>query len=194
MFTGGLSDEELLARARESPGTEESARDLDELFGRYHARVAAWCLRLTGDRESAADLAQDVFLKAYKNLDSYRHQARFSTWLYSVARNHCFNHIRGLSRRPDANADEPTEEVPDPAGGSALETLIREHDESRALEIVNAALDETERRVMYLHYAEDVRLDVVTALLGLTNPSGAKAYVVSARRKLRRALERARLV
>jgi DNA-directed RNA polymerase specialized sigma24 family protein len=51
-------------------------------------------------------------------------------------------------------------------------------------------LDETERRVMTLHYGEDLTLDAVTRLLGLTNASGAKAYIVSARRKLSGAVRR----
>ena len=58
--------------------------------------------------------------------------------------------------------------------------------------LLATALDETERRVFTLHYGEDVPLDAITRLLRLTNASGAKAYVVSARRKLARAVQRLR--
>ena len=56
--------------------------------------------------------------------------------------------------------------------------------------LMDEALDETEKRVMTLHYGHDMRLDAITAALGLTNSSGAKAYIVSARRKLNTAVKR----
>jgi len=51
-------------------------------------------------------------------------------------------------------------------------------------------LDETEKQVTTLHYGHDVRLDAITVALGLTNASGAKAYIVSAKRKLNAAVRR----
>ena len=78
----------------------------NELFRRHQGRVALWCLRLTGDREAAADLAQEVFLKAFRYLDSYRGDSKFSTWLYSIARNHCFNEIKSRAAKPE-DAGEP---------------------------------------------------------------------------------------
>src|SRR5262245_15849887 len=56
-----LSDEELIERGRR-PGSEAA---LAVLYERYHAKVAAWCLRLSGDRQEAADLAQEVFLRVH---------------------------------------------------------------------------------------------------------------------------------
>ena len=53
-----LSDEELVARYRANAGSREADSLWNELFRRHHGRVALWCLRLTGNRESAADLAQ----------------------------------------------------------------------------------------------------------------------------------------
>jgi RNA polymerase sigma-70 factor, ECF subfamily len=53
-------------------------------------------------------------------------------------------------------------------------------------QLMQEALDETEAKVMTLHYVDELPLDSITRLLGLENPSGAKAYVVSARRKLQR--------
>ena len=56
--------------------------------------------------------------------------------------------------------------------------------------LMNDVLDDTEKRVMTLHYGHDMRLDAITTALGLTNTSGAKAYIVSARRKLNAAVSR----
>src|SRR5689334_6802663 len=95
-----LSDEELVAKYRSGAGSAHCEHWLNELFQRHHSRVALWCLRMTGDRESAADLAQEVFLKAFRHLDSYRGDSKFSTWLYSIARNHCFTEIRSRATAP----------------------------------------------------------------------------------------------
>ena len=56
-------------------------------------------------------------------------------------------------------------------------------------QLVRESLDETESKVMILHYVHELPLDSITRSLGLTNTSGAKAYIVSARRKLKRAYE-----
>src|SRR5438309_10429519 len=96
-----VSDEELVAKYRAGAGRREADSLWNELFRRYHGRVALWCLRLTGDRDSAADLAQEVFLKAFRYLDSYRGDSKFSTWLYSITRNHCFTEIKSRASAPE---------------------------------------------------------------------------------------------
>ena len=82
-----LSDEELIARYRLAPGADGSRTCLETLFRRHQTRVAAWCYRFTGDRTSAADLAQEIFAKAYASLESFRADSKFTTWLYVIARN-----------------------------------------------------------------------------------------------------------
>ena len=60
-----LADEDLIAQYRLAPGSSRSRPLLEELFRRHYARVVTWCYRFCGDRDRAADLAQDVFGKAY---------------------------------------------------------------------------------------------------------------------------------
>jgi len=69
-------------------------------FRRHHVKVARWCLSVTGDRESAADLAQENLRKAYQNLSYFKGQSKFSTWLYSITRNHCLNASQVPERAP----------------------------------------------------------------------------------------------
>lgn len=188
------SDEELLERYLQDEGGAEGRAALDELFGRYHSRVALWCLRIAGDRDRAADLAQDVMIKAYRGLATFRGGSKFSTWLFTIARNHCFNAAKSRSRDP-ALAVEPewlealtaNEETPQ-------EQVERRNTEAIAQELLDGALTDDERRSMVLHYRDELPLDAVTRLLGLTNDSGAKACIVSAKRKLKRAWERRQLV
>ncbi len=184
-----LPDEELVARYRAQPGSPEAQRWLNELFGRHHGRVALWCLRVTGDRESAADMAQEVFIKVFRHLDSYRGDSRFTTWLYSITRNHCFNQLRSRAAAPETVDDPVMTELPDLAPGPDRQ-MEQESTAGMVRDLVRTSLTEVEQQVMTLHFVEELPLDSVTRLLKLENPTGAKAYVVSAKRKLSRAFER----
>src|SRR5262249_9474343 len=132
-----LSDEELvLLYQSAAPGGEDS---LNELFSRYHSRVALWCLRLTGDRQSAADLAQDVFIKAFRHLGLYRGDSKFSTWLYSIARNHCFDEIKARSTRPEQAGELALIGLADDAEDS--HSRLEQQSSSRAVqELIRSAL------------------------------------------------------
>jgi RNA polymerase sigma-70 factor, ECF subfamily len=182
------SDETLLSAYRQAAAHQKHAA-ADQLFARYYERVGRWCFRFTGDRDAAADLAQEVFLKAHRHLDSFRGTAQFGTWLYSIVRNEAFNRARRNSSPLESESDELLIDVP--ALGPDPEELASRSSTSRRLQqLLTATLDETERTVFTLHYGEELPLDAITRLLRLENSSGAKAYIVSAKRKLSRAVER----
>lgn len=185
-----LSDEQLVERYRAEHGTPGGTLMLDELFRRHRAKVAAWCLRITGEVETAADLAQDVMLKAFQRLDSFRGDSRFTTWLYSIARNHCLDALRSRAMRPDESGGPELEELADLHAEEISITLERRESAMAVKQLIRETLDETEAKVMTMHYVDEIPLDAITRLMGLTNPSGSKAYIVSARRKLSRAVER----
>ncbi len=84
-----LSDEDLVAQYRLAPTAARSRQLIDELIRRHHAQVVKWCYRFSTDRDRAADLAQDVFVKAYSSLDAFRLDSKFMTWLYAITRNRC---------------------------------------------------------------------------------------------------------
>ena len=185
-----LSDEELIARHRLAPASESSRRLIEEVFRRHQSRVVAWCYRLTGDRTNAVDLAQDVFVKAYSSLDTFRADSKFTTWLYVIARNRWRDELRARQARPrESPVTEMFGEEPF-TGNDALSALNARDARVIVGRLMDGALDETEKLVMTLHYGHDIRLDAITAALGLTNASGAKAYIVSARRKLNMAINR----
>src|SRR5262245_23913517 len=184
----GLSDEELVAQYRLAPDSDRSRRLLDELFRRHRARVIAWCYRLTGDRNLAPDLAHDVFVKAYASLDQFRRAAKFTTWLYVIAHNRCRDEQRARAARPREEPEDAVMEEPSELNSALAALEIREA--RHMVRSLMEALDETEKHVMILHYGQGMRLDAITAALGLTNVSGAKAYIVSAKRKLNAAVKR----
>jgi RNA polymerase sigma-70 factor (ECF subfamily) len=186
-----LSDEELIARYHAESGKSLAEQYLNELFRRHHMKVARWCFSVTGDRESAADLAQEICVKAYKNLPNFKGQSKFSTWLYSITRNHCLNAIRSRSSAPEMESDEMVMEMlPDTGADSPLASIEFKQQTDIARQLINETLEETEKAVFTLHFAEELPLDVITRMLNLDNASGAKAYLVSAKRKLDRAVKR----
>lgn len=191
MDTAHLSDEALVEASRSARGDERQALT-SELFARQYEKVARWCYRFTGDRDVAADLAQEVFLKAHRHFDSFRGSSRFSTWLYTIARNESLNRLRRQPPPAADDADEALAEVPSLEPGP--EELAATHRRGRRLhDFLADTLDDTERTVFALHYGDDMPLATITRLLGLDNTSGAKAYIVSAKRKLARAVERLRV-
>jgi RNA polymerase sigma factor (sigma-70 family) len=186
-----LSDEALIARYRAEAGQASAEQYLNELFRRHHVKVARWCLSVTGDRESAADLAQEICVKAYRNLSYFKGQSKFSTWLYSITRNHCLNAVRSRASAPQMDNDELVmETLPDVASDSPLANVERKQQAEIARQLINETLEETEKAVFTMHFAEELPLDVITRMLTLDNASGAKAYLVSAKRKLDRAAKR----
>lgn len=74
------------------------------LVSRWEKRVYNYLLRITGNREDALDLAQDVFLKAYQNLRKLDDPGRFAPWLYRIAHNEAYSMFR--KRRPEADVEE----------------------------------------------------------------------------------------
>src|SRR5665811_1720963 len=108
----------------------------DELMRANEDRVFAICLRMMKDRDAALDATQDVFLTVFRKTDRYKEQAAFSTWVYRVAANTCYDPLRRLKR-------QRTESMPghldpsDPKGGdefNAVELrpeLLRESRECR---------------------------------------------------------------
>jgi RNA polymerase sigma-70 factor (ECF subfamily) len=185
-----LSDEELVERFRSAPQSSSSEAPLNELFQRYHTRVAAWAYRFSGNRETALDLSQEIFLKAFRHLHGFQGTSKFSTWLYAIARNHCLNHVKSRAAEPAETGEELSLELPSLNMEDPATRMDRESSMRVMRQLMTETLDETEMKVMTLHFADEMPLEAVTRTLGLTNASGAKAYVVSARRKLQTALQR----
>lgn len=184
-----FTDEELVARYQEA-GRPAGTPFADELFQRHYAKVALWCLRLTGDRDMATDLAQEVFVKAWGHLEHFRGDSKFSTWLFMIARNHCFNTVKKLGRNlEDAVEREVAEQMATTEAGFDAAVERREMLEA-AREMMARELTPTEAQVMTLHYVEELPLPTISRMMRLENASGAKAFVVSAKRKLKAAVDR----
>ena len=172
----------------EPPATEEQ---FGAMFERHHRHVIAWACRFTGSYELARDLAQEVFIKAWSALGRFRGGSRFTTWLFAITRNCCLDYMKARAARPREVDSRALDTAPPVVHNDALASLEAQHAARLVRRLMrDARLDPIEARAFRLHYGEDVPLEAVTARLGLTNASGARAQIVSAKRKLRRSVER----
>jgi len=179
-----IGDEELMFGLAASTDRGAAESMFSEVYRRYYSRVSGWCARAVPDRESAADLAQEVFLKAWRHRTAFRGDSRLSTWLFAITRNHCLTAARKQVRRPGQIDPAMREVLRAPERRDASAEVADNELSSRMLGLMVRTLEPLEVRVMTLHYGHEVPLAAITSQLALTNPSGAKAYIVNARRKL----------
>ena len=72
----------------------------EELMRRYKRPVVNFVYRMLGNADDADDVAQEVFVRVYRNFDTYRTETKFSTWLFALARNAAIDHLRWRARHP----------------------------------------------------------------------------------------------
>jgi RNA polymerase sigma-70 factor (ECF subfamily) len=84
--------------------------DFAPLVRRHQDRVYGLCLSMTRHTTEADDLAQEIFLKAYRSLNEFRFESSFSTWLYRVTYRHCLDFLKSRKRRPSQSLDAMIED------------------------------------------------------------------------------------
>lgn len=101
----------------------------ERLVRLYQADIWRLCFHLVGDRTMADDVTQEVFLRAHRFLGRYRGDSKFSTWMFSVARNCCFDEIRRAGRRrrvAQMVEAQPPQRAADPHRGLEVREAVAE--------------------------------------------------------------------
>jgi RNA polymerase sigma-70 factor (ECF subfamily) len=178
---GPVGDEgdELLVR-RAADGDQLA---FETLYRRLGGRIYALCLRMSGDAQAAEELTQDVFVRAWEKLDSFRGDSRFSTWLHRLAVNLVLQDRRKKGRR--RSREQLTE---DP---TVFERAVtRAMPGTRVdLERAIAGLPEGAREVLILRDIEGYKYDEIAELKGVALGT-VKAQIHRARKLVREALDR----
>lgn len=173
---------------------QRDEKAFSEIVELYRDRVYNLTFRMMGNAEDAEDVAQEVFISVFKNIDSFRGDAKFSTWLYRVAANHCKNRIKYLARRHDRQKDQFDETIdrdqasgaltgptPSPRPDARLETMELE----RVMRAAIQSLDENQRLLVVLRDIEELSYEEICAITEL--PQGTvKSRLHRARVELRK--------
>ena len=176
-----LTDEALAERCLAG-----NRRAFDELVQRYHRRVYGLCRRMLGEDEEAADVAQEVFVRAYRHLDQFDPSRRFKPWLMTIATNLSVNRLKG--RRPEAESldQRAGDEQRGPPGGGPAQAVEAGEFRER-LETAIRELPDQYRIVALLRYGEGLAYEEIAAATRL--PLGTvKTHLFRAKHRLREKL------
>lgn len=181
-------DAALMLRVRE--GDRDAFESIVE---KYKQPVMNLVYRTLRDATEAEDLAQHVFLQVYKSAHRYEVTAKFSTWIFTIARNLCLNEIRRRSRHPaesmDREGDEehPARQLEDGATFSPPDALMQRELEQKISQAVNA-LPEKQRTALLLCRQEDSSYEDIAKVLGCS-VSATKSLIHRARETLKETLK-----
>jgi len=156
------------------------------LVERYQRRLYYAALRLVGDPDTADDIVQEAFVRAYRHLPEYDPAYRFYTWIYRIARNRALNEIR---RRKTWGTVSLSDETAPALSADADPSRRTERSElAAALEACRETLPADQREVFDLRHAEEMTYDEIAAAAEI--PAGTvMSRLHRAREKMRRCLE-----
>jgi RNA polymerase sigma-70 factor (ECF subfamily) len=148
------------------------------LFERHARAMVAFCHHFVRDAARAEELAQDVFVKLHQAGDRYQPSARFKTFLYRIASNHCLNELRRgeYAARRAGDADEPADPDGLPSHGASPEEAARGAALERAVGELLARLPEKQRAALVLCRLEGLSYEEIAEVLG-TSVSAVKSLV-----------------
>src|SRR5688572_9074897 len=183
-------DAALMLRVRE--GDRDAFAQLVE---KYKQPVMNLVYRTLPDATEAEDLAQHVFLQVYKSAHRYEVAAKFSTWLFTIARNLCLNEIRRRSRHPAESLDQtregdeehPIRQVEDARIFSPPDALLQRELEQKIDQAVND-LPEKQRTALMLCRQEELSYEDIAKVLGCS-VSATKSLIHRARETLKEQLK-----
>ena len=142
----------------------------DDLMKRYKGQIYAYLLRSVKNYEDAEELTIEVFFKAYRALDTWKPQARFSTWLYKIAHNLSIDFHRAKSRRQTYSLDDEEFVLEEPTAvdlWSNPEWDIEEKDRRRVIREAIDQLSPKQKEVFMLNRYQGLQIKEITEVLGM---------------------------
>ncbi len=162
----------------------------EALVEKYKKPVLNLLARTLGDFCEAEDLAQNVFIQVFKSAKRYEVTAKFSTWLYTIARNLCLNELRRRSRHPaesldveSADPDAPPRQYEDIKMRAPPDALLQD-ELKRKIEEALAELPETQRTAILLFREQEMSYEEIAKILD-TSLSATKSLIHRGREALK---------
>jgi RNA polymerase sigma-70 factor (ECF subfamily) len=183
-----LPSEDLMARIAEG---DEDAFEI--LVNRYQTSVLNLIYRFIGDRTQAKDLAQEVFIRVWQAAGSYQPKAKFTTWLYQITANLCFNELKSSRRKKwfsfhqsDEHSRNTIEETLSDSAPSA-EDLLLEKERSRQISEAIQSLPANQRMALVLRRYDNLSYQEIAKILNCS-VSAVESLLIRAKRNLQKKL------
>ncbi|MBK6990693.1 MAG: RNA polymerase sigma factor [Chitinophagaceae bacterium] len=179
----GLNDNEIISEVLN--GNQQAYA---VLVNRYQNYVFTLCLRIVQGREDAEEVAQDVFIKAYKYLADFRGAAKFTTWLYTIVNNTCISFLRKKKLDIHSLDNEKVFEVADSQDSGMRANLV---EQKSRISMVNEAiglLNPADAEIITLFYKAEQSLEETAQVLGI-EVNAAKVRLHRARTRLKEKME-----
>jgi RNA polymerase sigma-70 factor (ECF subfamily) len=156
---------------------QRDEKAFEEIVRLYQHKVYNLVYRMIGNQQEAEDVAQEVFVTVFKSVDSFRGEAKFSTWLYRIAANHCKNRMKYLGRRSyksTGELNEASEKEVLEAQPSAMrphvdgpDAVLEGLELERTVQEGIAQLEEEHRVLVILRDVEDLSYEEISSITGL---------------------------
>ncbi len=157
----------------------------DELVRRHQRHVYQLCYRFAGNHEDASDLAQDVFIRAFKGLRSFKGQSAFGTWLYRIGVNVCLNRV-GARAAARTVALEQVERID--SGGERADAALLRDERAGEVRAAIAQLPKKQRAALILRVYHELPHDEIAEILG-SSVGAVKANFFHALANLKKLLQ-----
>jgi RNA polymerase sigma-70 factor (ECF subfamily) len=164
----------------------------EQLVERHQRLVIGTVGRMLGSGSDAEDIAQQVFVRVWKNAKRYEPRAKFTTWLLKITRNLVFNELRRRSRHPQVPLQSESDEEERPLKDEqavAPDASLLEHELQQAVDAAIATLPETQRMAVVLRRYEELSYEEIAEAMD-QSVSAVKSLLFRARTELRENLRR----
>jgi RNA polymerase sigma-70 factor (ECF subfamily) len=151
----------------------------DELMIRYERQIYRVCYRFVENRDDAMDLAQEVFIKAFEHLATFRRESSLKTWLYRIAMNHCINHVKKHSQE-FVDVTEYTGSV-----NASVHSQMEDQEQREHFRRLVKQLPPKQKAIVEMRINEQLSYDEIAKISG-RSVSTIKASVFFALEKLRK--------
>jgi len=180
----GLGDNEIISRVLKG---EQNA--YAELVNRYQAYVFTLVIRMIKSREDAEEVAQDVFIKAYRSLADFRGESKFSTWLYTIANTTSITFLRKKKLDMHSLDNEKVFEVADSKDSGFRANLVEQKSRVNMVNEAIAMLSPDDAEIITLFYKAEQNLEEISRILRLETNT-AKVRLHRARTRLKEKMEK----
>ena len=160
-----------------------------QLVNRYQNFVFTIALRYMPNREDAEEIAQDVFVKAYRSLADFRGESKFSTWLYTIVTTTCITFLRRKKLPIHSLDNEHIFEVADSQNSTFKANQVEQKSKVQVINEAIKLLSVDDARIITLFYQAEQSLEEIGRIIGI-DPNTAKVKLHRARQRLKEKMEK----